>query len=411
MPLIMKMINGESVDFGMKRDERKDALQLSHQALGGIYEVGYYTDLTLLPNESIAVLSIKGAVTKYGDYCSWGMIDYSMILARLAKSPNVSGVVIDMDSPGGQAYGTSMLADQIKETSKLKPVIGVVNDGIAASAGLWLLTSCDEVYVTKKTDMVGSCGVYCSIYDWYGYYESLGLKVRDVYAPQSKDKNKSYNEAVNGNDEALKKELATLAQQFIDTVQSNRGERLTSNDWNTGKMFYAEEAMKIGLIDGIKSMDEVFQRMETLVSSKTQKSNNNITIMEYPKVQSAAKAEGFQALVPGVATEVQSAGVFVSSEQMTNIEESLTIAETTAAAFSQAQTELSTANTTLASVQQELNTAKETIATQQAQITKLEGEDGSEGDDAGKKDEDDFQEKEDNASDMAFQKELLSKVN
>lgn len=408
MALVMKMIKGESIDFGMKRDESLDAKVLSIKSAAAVYEVGYYSKLDSIPFGSVAMINIMGPVTKFGDMCSYGMIEYAETINRVASAPNIAGIIVNVDSPGGQAYGTTMLADTIRAAASQKPVIGVVDDGIAASAGLWILLSCTEVYVTKKTDQVGSCGVYCAIADWYGYFESEGLKIHDVYAPQSTDKNASFSEAIAGNDQKLQDELKVLAAAFISAVQTSRGDRLTSTDWQTGKMFYATDAAKIGLIDGIMSMDKIFKRMDSLIKQTNQSSNNSV--MKYPKTSAVAKTEDFQALVPGVATEVAEAGVFVPEAAIGHIEAALTLSDAVNATLTQTQGELATANTSLATANANLQTANATIATLTAEIAALKKEDAGTGAEGGAKTEDAFPKKDTAASDMAFQKELLLKV-
>lgn len=407
MGLVIRMLKGESVDFGMKRDESLDAKVLSirsRASYGSIYRVGYYTDLSKIPENSIAMVDIVGPVTKFGDMCSWGSVDHAETVRRLTKAQNISGIIINVDSPGGEAFGTSMLADTIKEASAVKPVIGIIDDGIAASAGYWIVSACTEVYVTKRTDMVGSVGVYCAIADWYGYFESEGLKVHDVYAPQSTDKNKIFQDAIEGNDKPLQAELKVLASEFIDTVKTNRGSRLTSDEWDTGKMFYTKDAIKIGLIDGQMTLSEIYVRMGQMIEAKQQQSSNKNTNMSYPKTQKAAKTEGFQALVPGVATEVESSGVFVSDDAMANIEAALTENENAASQLEQV-------NATLNQTQTDLNTANTTITSLQNEIKVLKGEDGTQGAEAGDTGKDNFPKTETAAMDFAFQKELLDKMN
>lgn len=409
MGLVIRMLKGESVDFGMKRDEAVDAKVLSIRSkasYGSIYRVGYYTDLSKLPENSIAMVDIVGPVTKFGDMCSWGSVDHAETIRRLSKAQNVSGIIINVDSPGGEASGTSMLADTIKDAASVKPVIGLIDDGIAASAGYWIVSACTEVYVTKRTDMVGSVGVYCAIADWYGYFESQGLKVHDVYAPQSTDKNKIFQDAIDGNDKPLQTELKVLASEFIETVKTNRGARLTSDEWDTGKMFYTKDAVKIGLIDGQMTLSEVYVRMGQLIDSsqQQQQSSNKNTNMSYPKTQKAAKTEGFQALVPGVATEVESSGVFITDEAMGNIEAAISENENAA-------TELAQVNASLTQAQTDLSAANTTIASLQAEIKTLKGEDGSQTEVPGDTGKDDFAKTDTSAMDFAFQKELLDKVN
>jgi protease-4 len=173
-----------------------------------------------------------------------------------------------VDSPGGQVDGTASFANAIKSFSK--PMIGYVDDGMAASAAMWMISAADEVYASLEQDQVGSIGVYTSIADWNAYFEKQGLKVLDIYAPQSTDKNKGYYDALKGNEDLIKEELSVIAANFISAVKQNRGDVTTANQsaWDSGKMFYAKDATKIGLIDGVKSFDQVISKAAWLGKRK-----------------------------------------------------------------------------------------------------------------------------------------------
>ncbi len=264
LPLIMQLAKGETADFGMKPETNCTIKRVS--AGGNAYSVNYYTDLSKLPDGSIAVVNISGPLMKQGDMCSYGMLDYTALVNRINNSSSVKGMIVNMDSPGGQVDGTATLADSIRNTRQRKPVISLIDDGIAASAGYWCVSPADEIYVSQATDMVGSIGVYTTIADWITHYkEYWNLPMHDVYAPQSTDKNLDYREAVEGNDALVKADLKVIADQFINTVKRNRGARLTGTDWMSGKMFYAADAKKQGLIDGVKNMDQVIKRMNELI--------------------------------------------------------------------------------------------------------------------------------------------------
>jgi protease IV len=411
MPLVVRMMKGEAVDFGgeEKSTEVEPQLVLSNKKAGGIYKVGYYTDMSKIPNDSIAMVGIYGPITKYGDMCAYGAVDHVLTMNRLANSPNIKGVIIDMDSPGGEVSGTAMLADAIKALDKVKPVIGFIDDGIAASAGKWIISACREVYTSQKTDQVGSVGVYCTVADWYSYFESEGLKVRDVYAPQSTDKNQDYMEAIKGNEDPLKAELKVLADEFIATIKKNRGAKLTSDEWTTGKMFYSKDAIRIGLIDGMKSFDQVAKRMDQLVQQKQATSNSNT--MSFEKTLVAAKAEAF---------EVVEGGFLLEEAHLNNIE--ATFAERNQMIATQA-TQIATLGEAKGGLEQQLATATATVAERDQTITanntriaELEAEVVTLG---GKPAapvaieepaEDKFEEKGTKANDFAFQKEILQSL-
>ncbi|HRO45123.1 S49 family peptidase [Agriterribacter sp.] len=288
-PLAIRLMQGEPVDFGFatagKRidpDGSSDAVK-SHPAeriaaAQNVFSISRHTDLRELPNGSIVMVDIFGPLLKHGDICSYGMADYTQLINQLAIASNVSGILLNIDSPGGQVDGTSMLSQAIKEAGRKKPIIAIIDDGMAASAAMWIASAAKEIYVTQKTDQVGSVGVYVTIADWDAHYQDyFKLKVKEIYAPQSTDKNRDYIEALKGNEDPLKEDLSVIATHFINTVATNRAGIIKGNDWKTGKMFYAKDAVEIGLIDGIKSVSQVVKRMELLISTNKQSGSNTVT--------------------------------------------------------------------------------------------------------------------------------------
>ena len=273
LPVIARMISGEGFDPSEFYNRNTPPTQSSlpqRRAVTGtpdVFGVRPYTSTDRLPYGAIAVVDVIGPVLKYGDDCSYGMIDTNNLLIRLGNSDRVSGIILNVDSPGGQADGTAMVAQTIRDIIGQKPVISIIQDGIAASAGMWMASAAQEVYCTTATDKVGSIGAYTTLYDFAGFFEQKGIKVHEIYAPQSADKNKDYYDALAGDDAAVKADLKVLVDDFIKSVKTSRGGRLNTTAENpfTGKMYFAAEAKKIGLIDGVKSFAQVVNRVDQLI--------------------------------------------------------------------------------------------------------------------------------------------------
>ena len=230
-----------------------------------------------------------------GECDSNGMVSQTALINQLSNASNIEGIILNIDSPGGQADGTAMLSDAIKNASKNKPVISVIDDGMAASAGMWVASAANEIYVTQPTSQVGSIGVYTQVADWNSYYkEAKKLNVQDIYAPQSTDKNKDYRDAISGDIAGIQQDLSVLADQFINTVAANRAGKIKGDSWKTGKLFYAKEAINIGLIDGIKSFDQVVNRMTKLINYPTSSQHKNSNNMAFTKTIAVAKAESLR---------------------------------------------------------------------------------------------------------------------
>ena len=210
------------------------------------------------------MLTIKGGLVKDSDH-ECGVIG-TMEMAQQVKdmaAAGVSALVVNIDSPGGQVDGTATLADAIAGLSI--PTVAVVNDGMACSAGYWIASAADTIYATHATSEVGSIGVYATLADFSKFYEDNGIRVEDVYAEQSTEKNNGYRDWKAGNAETFQKRLTGVATEFIDTVTINRAGRLNTEaaDPFKGAVYGAKEALAIGLIDGIKPFDAVLADLQT----------------------------------------------------------------------------------------------------------------------------------------------------
>jgi ClpP class serine protease len=277
LPLILSMLKNEAQLDPLQIDKTANhansvnlpgRVAFSGSQSTGVFCVNPYTSLDRLPYNSIAMIDIEGPIMKYGGYCSYGTVDQNDLLIRMGNSDRVKGVLLNIDSPGGQVDGTGTFAETIRAVSKIKPVIAVIQDGMAASCAMWLAAAAQEIYVTRAKDQVGSIGAYCRFIDYAGYFEQNGIKVIDIYAPQSTDKNKPYRDALKGDAALIESELKFLVEEFKKDVLSFRGNRLNTakEDPFTGKLYFAKEAIKIGLIDGIKPMSSVIKRMEELIA-------------------------------------------------------------------------------------------------------------------------------------------------
>lgn len=280
LPLILELIKGGSLSTQSPRPGHEASaadpqsqvpkqVRMHGGAKADVYSIYPYQSTDRLPYGSIAMVDITGAILKYGDYCSYGSVDYADLITRLANSDRVQGVIMNIDSPGGQAAGTGTFFDAARNCLDRKPIISFIQDGMAASAGYWYACGGQEIYCARSTDMVGSIGAYCTLYDFAEWFKMNGIDVKDIYAPQSTDKNKDYKDAIAGDDSGIKAQLKVLVDDFIKCVNTSRAGRIktdANNEPFTGKMYFPAQAKTLGLIDGVKTLPAVVQRITSLIN-------------------------------------------------------------------------------------------------------------------------------------------------
>lgn len=265
----VKNILTRGADINMSAELNKPK-EINVQVIAaGLYTPETYKSMNDAPEGSIAMIDISGPILKNGGMCSYGSSHFTSFVKEANASDKITGIILKIDSPGGMVDGTNTLADAIKASTK--PVVAYVSDGMMASAAMWIGSAADEIYASQKTDTIGSIGVFTTIYDFKEYFAKEGIKIHEIYASQSKDKNKDYKDAVSGNYDSTKARLDFIADEFISVVKTNRAGKLNTDkeDPFTGKMYSAEKATEIGLIDGIMSFEQVVARVNELASKET----------------------------------------------------------------------------------------------------------------------------------------------
>lgn len=273
VPLIISMLNGNTVSFIERTGNQGVELPFAiDPATMQRYDLNAYNPQNgkMVPNpnippNSVGILPITGPVTKYnGDCGEPGAIAKNSWLLDFAQRDNIGSVILLMDTPGGEGRAADTLTATIQKFKK--PILSYV-DGMCASLGVWYSSASDEVYLGSDMAEVGSVGSYCTLLDFSGYLEQNGIKMTEIYAPQSTDKNKDYRDALAGNTSAIEADLKLHVDAFIKSVANSGGNTMRSDtaranmsQWSSGKMFYAKDAIKVGLADGIKPLDQVVSK-------------------------------------------------------------------------------------------------------------------------------------------------------
>lgn len=287
LPFITKLIEGGDPSALLPQQQEVSVSYMKTESFG--------PQNSTQEGKRIAIMNIKGVMMKDDALCSSGMESMDNRLKAILNDSSVGGVLFYVDTPGGEASYTLNFANTI--ASATKPTLTYTNR-LMASAGYWIGSSSDEVYASSVNDQIGSIGTMVSFRDFSGALEKMGVKTLDVYADGSEEKNDRYKLLQKGDDESLailrKEWLNPINKTFLSSVQDNRPNIQESA--LKGKVYYAEDAQKLGLIDGIKSFEECVTRLEEMISEKYEKEQTQkINTMTKP-IQKVATFLGYQEL-------------------------------------------------------------------------------------------------------------------
>jgi len=216
----------------------------------------------LQDKNKIAVIHVEGAIVTGGiDFNTAGSGGIVKNIKKARDDKNVKGIVLRVNSPGGDVYASSMITNALEEfQSTGRPVITSMGD-IAASGGVWVTTTSEEIWA-EETTLTGSIGVYSIVQDisplekWAGFNNdgvsmTKAGDIFDLSRGMNKDLNKQYRE-----------NTENIYKNFVTKVANNRG--LDFSDvlsFAGGRIWRGDTALELGLVDKLGSLDDAVDSM------------------------------------------------------------------------------------------------------------------------------------------------------
>lgn len=209
----------------------------------------------------IAFVALEGVMRMSDGLCSKGIQSLSNEIRTMSADHTVSAIVIEANTGGGEAISGQELSNAISESSK--PVLFYAH--FLASAGVMASLGADEIYASGPQTEVGSIGVKATVDNEMVAWFSQNFT--DYYADSSENKNEEFRALQMGDPSKIIAALNKSDAIFMAEVKKNlnlKGDAETIKETLSGRMFFAEDAKKRGLIDGIKNKAEVIARAEQL---------------------------------------------------------------------------------------------------------------------------------------------------
>jgi protease-4 len=179
-------------------------------------------------------------------------------LKNAFEDAGAQAVVLRINSPGGSPVQSGIVNDEIKRLkAKHGKKVYVVVEEVCASGAYYIAAAADEIYVDKAS-IVGSIGVLMDGFGFTGLLDKLGVERRLLTAGENKAMLDPFSPASDKHVRLAKAMLAQIHQQFIAVVKEGRGARLKETPETFSGLFWnGEEAVKLGLADGLGNLDYV----------------------------------------------------------------------------------------------------------------------------------------------------------
>lgn len=256
----------------------------------------------VMARDGIAVIELAGTLMKQESSVEEST---STIAARrqvrlAAVDPDVKGIMLVVDSPGGTVSGTADLADDVAAAGRMKPTAAYCAD-LCCSAAYWIACQTSSVSA-NRTAAIGSIGVYTVVHDLSKMAEQEGIGVFVVASGKYKGLGTPGTEVSEELLGELQKRVDGLATHFIEAVAKGRNLSLAAvTELADGRVHSAAASVELKLIDRVESLDEALAALERRVGSVSQGSKSMSE--KENTVPAAATLEQIEAACPGATSE------------------------------------------------------------------------------------------------------------
>ena len=176
-------------------------------------------------------------------------------MRSIAADNAIKCVVIRINSPGGSALASEAMWQSVRRVAKTKPVIISVGN-MAASGGYYLACAGERIFADPSA-IVGSIGVVGGKFVTKDLYDKLGITTQTFSRGKNAGLFNSQTEFTDKQRHLVQSWMTETYEQFTQRVMSTRGGKISKiEDVAQGRVFIAEQAKDLGLVDEIGGLDK-----------------------------------------------------------------------------------------------------------------------------------------------------------
>jgi protease-4 len=202
------------------------------------------------PMPRIAVLFASGSISRGEHGRGIASRAAEEMLGALARDGRVRGVVLRIDSPGGDALASDLLWRAVRTLRREKPVVASLAE-VAASGGYYLASAADCV-IAERSSITGSIGVIGGKLDLSGLFRRFGVGLDAVERGARAGMHSAARGFTEEERELVRGEMRAFYDTFVARVAEGRGLAAAAVERAAqGRVFTGGRALALGLIDAL----------------------------------------------------------------------------------------------------------------------------------------------------------------
>jgi signal peptide peptidase SppA len=245
-----------------------------------------------------AIIPINGPLTPGASFFSFffggtSMLDIKNNIQQALDDGN--DIILYINSPGGTVEGTFELADFIENVSR-ETNVTAYSDGQIASAAMLIASSASKIFISGKTNQIGSIGVISRRLDFSKANEQAGVVVEEIVSGKFKNISSPDKKIEDFDRTEIQAQVDYLFTLFAQDFSRRRNmSTKTIDDWQA-RIFIGEQAIENKLVDGVATLDELIYSEKGLNMTKlTLESFKSENSELFTKINDDAYAKGLDA--------------------------------------------------------------------------------------------------------------------
>lgn len=184
-------------------------------------------------------------------------------LREIGEKPNIKGILLEIDSPGGTAAASQEIYNELMHLRKTKKIVTSMKD-MAASGGYYIASASDSILALNST-LTGSIGVVTIQPNIKGFLDKYGVEIRTYKSGKYKDILSLFRPNTAEEDTIVQKLLDDTYTQFIEDVARGRNKTVKSiEELAQGRIYSGQEAFRNKLVDDIGGRREAITKLSEL---------------------------------------------------------------------------------------------------------------------------------------------------
>jgi protease-4 len=200
------------------------------------------------------------------------------VLKQVKDDGSISGVILRVNSPGGDGVASDEILEQAKDLSKTKPLVISMSD-LAASGGYFISKTGDPIVAYPNT-LTGSIGVIFAKPNLHGLYDKIGVNKQVLMRGHFAALDSDYEPLTPDEQQKLRQQIDEFYRVFVSRVADGRKRTYDQIEpLAQGRVWVGTQAKQNGLVDQLGGLDRAIQMVKERAHIPA---GQNVTIVTYP---------------------------------------------------------------------------------------------------------------------------------